>query len=103
MGIGLRPATTPPPLNQGECGRLLTFYVDTIGGDGRVGYRSYTIHSSSQIGDSRDDSARHASRTEDINHSSLFKVGESFDGVQRSGSRSWTILYPNHHSYDHGR
>ena len=33
--------------NQGERGTLLDFSGDTVGGDGRVGYRSQTIHCSS--------------------------------------------------------
>ena len=60
---------------QGERGGLLNFSRDTVGGYGRVGYRSQTGHSSSQIGDSRGGSARHVIRSEEINHSSLLNVG----------------------------
>ena len=34
--------------NQGERGRLLNFSGDTVGGDGRFGYKYQTIHYSSQ-------------------------------------------------------
>ena len=64
---------------------------------------SYTSHSSSQIGDSRGDSARHGSRSEEINQSSLFNVGVSDGGVGIILSRSWTRPSPSHHSVDHGR
>ena len=89
--------------NRGEHGRLLTFPGYTVGGYGRVGYRSQTGHSSSQIGDSRGGSARHVIRSEEINHSSLLNVGESFYGVGRSLYRSCTSPSPYHNSGGHGR
>ena len=57
----------------------------------------------SQRRDSMDDSARHGSRTEGINHYFLFNVGESVDGYGRSGYIFQTIPYPSHHSGDLGR
>ena len=81
----------------------MTFLGDTVGGDGRVGYRYHTIHYYSQRGDSRGDGERHVSRSEDINHSSLLNFGESVDGVWRSGSRYRTSPYTSHHSDDCGR
>ena len=70
--------------NQGERGKFLTFLGDTVGGDGRVRYMSHTNHSPYQIGDSRGVVARHGSMSEEINHSPLFNIGESVDGVGRS-------------------
>ena len=74
---------------------------DTVGGNGRVIYRSQTGHSYSQIGDSRGYGARHGSITEEVNQYSLLNLGESVDGDGRSGSRYWTGLSPSHHSGDH--
>ena len=82
---------------------IVDFTGVTVGGDKIVGYMSYTSHSSSQIGDSRGDSARHGSRSEEINQSSLFNVGVSDGGVGIILSRSWTRPSPSHHSVDHGR
>ena len=90
------------PPNQIEHGILLTFSVDTVGGDGIVGYMFYTKHSSSQIGGGRGDSTIKGSSTEDINHYSLFNVGKIIDGIGRSGYISWTIPSTSHHSGDHG-
>ena len=89
--------------NQGENGILLNLSEDTVVGDGGYGYRYQTIHSSSQRGDSRYDSARNGSRSEDINHSSLLNVGESVDGNSISVSRSRTSPSPSHNSGDHRR
>ena len=60
--------------NQGENDRLLTSPGDIVGGDGIVGYRSQTNHSSYQIEDSRGVGERISSRFEEINHSSLLYV-----------------------------
>ena len=80
----------------------MTFSGDTVGDDRIVGYRSYTSHSSSKRGDSRRDGEIHGSRSEDINHFSLFNFLESVDEVGISESRSWTSPYSFHHSGDHG-
>ena len=71
--------------------------VNTVGGGGRIVYRSHTKHSSFKIGDSRGDSARRGSRYQEITHSSLFNVGESVDVDGRSGYRFHTIPYPYQH------
>ena len=89
--------------NKGERGRLLTLPGDNVGGDGRVRYRSHISHYYPQIVDIRGYGAIHGSRSEEINHSSLFNVGESVDGVGRSGYRYRTSPSPSHHSGDHGR
>ena len=47
---------------QGERGILLTFSRDTVGGDARVGYRSWNSKYSSQILDSRGDGVINGSR-----------------------------------------
>ena len=91
------------PPNQGERGILLNFSGYTVVNDGRVGYRSQTSHYYSRRGDIRGESARQVSRTEDINQSYLFNVGETVGGVGRIGSRSQTIPSPSHHSVGHGR
>ena len=54
----------------------MTFSVDTVGGDGRVGYRSQISHSSSVRVYSKGENAIHVIRTGDINHSSLFNFGK---------------------------
>ena len=90
------------PPNQGERGRLFTFSGDTVGVDGRVVYRSHTSHSSPQIVDSRGYISIHRSKTEEINHPSLFNVGESVGGFGKSGLRSRTSPSPSHNSGDHG-
>ena len=64
---------------------------------------SQTIQYSYQRGDSRGDSARHGSRSKEINHSSLFNVGESVDFFGISGSRSHTSPPTSHNSFDQGR
>ena len=81
----------------------MNFSGYTVVGDGRFGYRSQTSHSSSQIGDSRSDGARRGSWTEDIYNSSLFNVGENFDGAGISGSMYQTIPSTSHHLGYHGR
>ena len=80
--------------NQCDRVRLLTSTGYTVCGDGRVGYKSQTIHFPSQIGYIRVYGERHGSRSEDINHSSLFDVLESVDGNGKSGSRSQIIPFP---------
>ena len=82
---------------------MLTFSVDTVGGDSVVGYRYQTSHYSSRRRDNRGDSARRGSRHEEINHYSLLNVGQSVDGVERIGYRSQTIPSTSHHSDDNGR
>ena len=89
--------------NQVECGRLLTFSGDTVGDDERVGYRWQTSRYYSQRGDSKVDSARHGSRSEETNHSSLFNVGESVVGIWLSGYRSRTSPYTSHNQGNYGR
>ena len=82
---------------------LLTCSGETIGGDGIFLYRSQTRNSSSQRGDSRGESIRHGSRSEDINHSYSLNVVESVDGIERIVSRSRTSPSPSDHSVHHGR
>ena len=82
---------------------IVDFPGDSVGGDGRLGYRSQSRHSYSRKGDSRGDGAIHGSRSEDINYSSLFNVGESFYGIGRSGSKSHTSPSSSHNSGYHGR
>ena len=61
-----------------------------------------TRHSSSQSGYSRVDGAINGSRSTDINHSSLFNVGESADDIGRSRSWSRTSCSPSRNSGDRG-
>ena len=84
------------PPNQGERVRLLDFSVDTVGGDGRFGYRSHTILYLYQIVYVSGYSTRQGIRTEDINHYFLLNVGETVDGVGRSGFRSQDSPSPSH-------
>ena len=95
-------AATIIPINQEKRRVLSTFSEDDVGGDGSVGYRSHTSHSSSQRGDSTGDCARHVIRSKYINHLSLFNVGESVNCVGRIGYRSWTVPSPSNHSVDLG-
>ena len=54
---------------------ISTITRDTVGGDGRVGYKSHTIQYSPQIVDIRGCGARHISRSKDIIHLYFFNVG----------------------------
>ena len=81
----------------------MNFSGDTVGVDGIVLYRFQTSHYTSQREGSKGDGSRHGSRSEYINHLALFNVGESVDGIGRSGYMSQTSPSPSHNFSDCGR
>ena len=102
VDIGIIPATITPitKVNVVYC---WIFQRDTVGSYWRVRFRSHTSHSSSQIGYSWGDSSINGSRSEEINHFSLFNVGEIVGGIGISGYRSRNSHSPSNHSGDHSR